>query len=86
MKNLQPMVTTTAEDNALLLHEQEQWGIKTHAIYAYTKDNTERSIAIYESLEDELTSLYTYKEGISKINILRATYPELLFELRSIGD
>lgn len=86
MENLQPMVTTTAEDNALLVHEQEQWGIKTHGIYAYTKDNTERSIALYNSLKTELTSLYTYKEGQLKINILRATYPSLLFELRAIGD
>lgn len=62
------------------------WGVKTHFIYAYTKDRTERSIALYESLKDDLTSLFSYTEGKNRFNVLKSTYPELEFELRAIGD
>ncbi len=62
------------------------WGVKTHSIYAYLKNKTERSIALYESLKDDLTSLFSYTEGKNKLNVLKATYPELSFELKAIGD
>ena len=63
---------------------QTNHGIGTHYIQHYTKEKG--SIDLYNSLKEELSVLYSYVEGKNRVNVLRATYPQLSFELRPMGD
>lgn len=65
----------------------------THYIVYYIKSQKfnsrsqyQRLSELYDSVKPLVEPLFNFKEGIAKVNQLKATYPELDFELKPMGD
>ena len=58
----------------------------THYIVHYTTNNTSQNKELWESLKDLLSTFVSFKEGKRRVKILKSSYPELDFELKSLGD
>ena len=58
--------------------------IKTTDLHSRNEYN--RLSDLYESVTPLVSSLFNFVEGKAKVNQLKATYPELEFELKPIGD
>lgn len=65
----------------------------THYIIHYIKaqqlhsrNHYNRLSELYDSVKPLVEPLFNFKEGIAKVNQLKATYPELDFELKPMGD
>lgn len=58
--------------------------IKTTDLHSRNQYN--RLSDLYDSVKPLVSQLFNFVEGKAKVNQLKATYPELDFELKSIGD
>lgn len=65
----------------------------THYIVHYirkqefsSRNQYNRLSELYDSVKPLVEPLFNFQEGKAKVNQLKATYPELEFELKSIGD
>lgn len=58
----------------------------THYIVHYTTNNTSQNKELWESLKDLLSTFVSFEEGNRRVKMLKSSYPELDFELKSLGD
>lgn len=65
----------------------------THYIVHYirkqefsSRNQYNRLSELYDSVKPLVEPLFNFQEGKAKVNQLKATYPELEFELKSMGD
>ena len=58
--------------------------IKTQQLHS--RNHYNRLSDLYDSVKPLVEPLFNFQEGIAKVNQLKATYPELDFELKPLGD
>jgi len=52
----------------------------------HSRNQYDRLSDLWESVKPEVSQLVNFEEGKAKVKQLKATYPELEFELLPIGD
>ena len=52
----------------------------------HSRNQYDRLSDLYDSVKPWIEPLFNFVEGKAKVNQLKATYPELEFELKPIGD
>jgi len=58
--------------------------IKTQTLHS--RNHYNRLSDLYDSVKPLIEPLFNFTEGTAKVKQLKATYPELDFELKPIGD
>jgi hypothetical protein len=75
---------TTQELEQLVMTHYIIHYIKTQQLHS--RNHYNRLSDLYDSVKPLVEPLFNFQEGIAKVNQLKATYPELDFELKPLGD